>query len=320
MLAGGGNVYVPSACMHGGVYNYSPFLLRAAYCLLLLANRWAALTGYVVFLFAAACKFYPLVLLALAVRERFVQMLTVVMLAAAAGGLFMLHFAHGTAAAISILPGGLPFRGVFGALNIPFGLVLLPYLPVLTLEPNVPQYFAALDRPYAEIFIELATRCLTILAMIVAFVTAPCYADVLRDLDPRSALFFMTGAVVIVFCFFFAQNLDYRGVFLLLTLPGGWGMAAKASGSVRHRLIMLLAFTMVVLWEGFFRNFTAQVGVIVLGPKQAVYPEIVFWLLRECLWWWIVVQLGAFIICFLRASLIRLQDEVMIGLKSNFWG
>src|SRR6202140_652993 len=245
--------------MHGGVYNYSPFLLRAAYfsigpqdqsflgmllgaacilafswlpapesraelwfriaavcsgtviyalessnfdvvvflltlsgVLLLLANRWAALTGYVVFLLAAACKFYPLVLLALAVRERFVQMLTVVMLAAAAGGLFMLHFAHGTAAAISILPGGLPFRGVFGALNIPFGLVLLPYLPVLTLEPNVPQYFAALDRPYAEIFIELATRCLTILAMIVAFVTAPCYADVLRDLDPRSALFFMT--------------------------------------------------------------------------------------------------------------------------------
>src|SRR5271156_280787 len=27
----GVNVYVPSACMHDGVYNYSPFLLRAAY-------------------------------------------------------------------------------------------------------------------------------------------------------------------------------------------------------------------------------------------------------------------------------------------------
>jgi hypothetical protein len=380
----GVNVYGPSACMHGGVYNYSPFLLRAAYfhigpqdldagglllggvfiaafsllpaprsraelmlrvmamgsgtviyalesanfdvvvflltllgILLLLANRWAALAGYAVFLLAAACKFYPAALLALVVRERRAVVLGAALLVAVAGGLYLLMFASGTEAAISILPAGLPFRGVFGSLNLVFGLELLRNLPVLTLEPDVPQYFAAVDRPHVEMSIELATRCLTVLAIFCAALLAPRYTAALRGLDARRGLFFMAGAMVIVFCFFAAQNLDYRGVFLLFTLPGLWAMAGAASGSLRRGLAVLLGFIMVLLWEGFFRNFAASLGMLLLGPERAVYPEIAFWLVRECLWWWVAVQLAAFIVCFLRTALAGLRPQMLDGAKSN---
>jgi hypothetical protein len=45
-----------------------------------------------------------------------------------------------------------------------------------------------------------------------------------------------------------------------------------------------------------------------------VYPQIAYWLLREGLWWWIVIQLLALIICFLRESLALRWVEAMAWL------
>ncbi len=271
----GVNVYAPSGCMGGGVFNYSPFLLRAAYfgigptelvpialglgvffiaalallpapssraelilrslaacsgtaiyalessnfdvaifllivagILLILRDGLIGLAGYMVFLFAAALKFYPVALLTMAVREKRGRLVLIGLVTILSGFVFLLNFASGTAAAISILPGGLPFRGVFGAINIPFGLLLLRYLPVLTVEPDVPQYFTALNHSWAAATISLATRALSILALIAAIVTARRYQSVLELLDPRRYLFLMAGAFVVVFCFFATQNLE----------------------------------------------------------------------------------------------------------------
>jgi hypothetical protein len=361
----GVNVYVASACMHGGLYNYSPFLLRAAafglgpwdrgvgglligfvfiaafsllppagskaelfhrilaVCsgtvvyaleaanfdtviyllvllgvLLLLKNRLAALCGYAVFLFGAALKFYPVVLLALVIRERFRVILLVGLITLLGCCVYLLHFAAGTATALNMIPGGLPFRGVFGAMNIPYGLLLLRFLPLLTLEPNGAQYFAAVRHPGAAIFVALATRVLTIAALIAAVRTAPRYAKASVALEPRRALFFTAGALAIAFCFFAAQNLDYRGVFLLLTLPGLWGMAGQ------HRVLWLRIGILLLLWEAFFRELAIKVGTALLGP-HAVYLEIIVWLARESLWWWVAIQLSACVLCFLRISLMQ---------------
>ena len=319
--------------MHGGVYNYSPFLLRAAYLpigpqdqmvggiflglaflaalsllpparsrselllrilatcsetvvfaleranfdvviflmtllgvLLLLANRWMALLGYAVFLLGAALKFYPAALLALAIRERLSLALAVAVLIVSAGVSYAMFFAHGTEVAVGMLPTGLPLRGIFGAINLPFGLVLLRFFPVLTLEPNQSQYLAAIRHPHAVFFIYLTSKCLMIAAVMMAIVMAPRYETAFRDLDTQRSLFLMAGAILIVFCFFSAQNISYRGIFLILTLPGLWSMAAQSPGRDRRTFVMFSVSVLMLLWEDFFRELVAFVATSTLQP------------------------------------------------------
>lgn len=373
----GVNVYAPSSCMHGGLYNYSPFLLRAAYLpigpqdrigggvllgvlflagfallppprtwaefvlrcfavcsgtvmyavetanfdvviyllvlaaiLLWLAKPVVSWLGYVLVLFAAALKFYPAALMVLVLRERLRWVVGVALLSAVAGGAFLARYGHGTATAIAILPEGLPFRCVFGAVNLPFGLLLLRDLPVLTLEPDVQQYFVAMGHPFAAAFIILTARVMTVAALIWAIIVAPKYRGLWQGLDARRQVFFLAGAVTIVFCFLAAQNLDYRGVFFLLTLPGLWAMAGRADEAMRRGMLALLAAVLVLLWEGFFRHLVAVAGSVFLPSALAVYPGIAFWLFRDCLWWWVVVRLAAFVVCFLYEGMAKLQTEI----------
>ncbi|GLR66766.1 hypothetical protein GCM10010909_14460 [Acidocella aquatica] len=368
----GVNVYAPSVCMHGGVYNYSPFLLRAAYLpiglqdqmpggiilgvlflaalawlppaqsraelltricatcsetvifaleranfdvvifllvmlsvMLLLTNRWAALAGYVVLLFAAAMKFYPAALLALVLRERRRQIFIVsaAIFVCAVG--YMLAFSRGTAAAISILPGGMSFRGVFGALNLPFGLVLVHFLPVFTLHPNLAQYLSVVDRPYALAYKTLATGILAFAAIIAAGMAAPRYTQTFKNLGQKQSLLLLAGAITITFCFFIAQNITYRAIFMLLTLPGLWEMANQSGDFARHRILLLICAILFLLWVDFFGDLVGVSAIFLLKPSQQAYPEFAFWLFAQCVWWWVVVQFCAIICCFFRDSAVR---------------
>lgn len=362
----GVDVYAPSSCMLGGVYNYAPLLLRAAdlglgpadrlgggvllgalfiislgllpppasyrdilvrtlaacsssvvYALeaanfdlvvfllvlaaflLLIRGPASRFAGYLVLLFAAALKFYPAALLALGLRENFWRLAGLALVSAGLLLLYLAYFGGGTKAALGILPGGLPFRGVFGALNLPFGLLLLKNLPVLTLEPDVPQYFAALADPHAALFVALASRGLVIAALLLGYARSSVHAQVLAALGEGQKIFFLGGALLIAFCFLAAQNLSYRAIFLLMVLPG---LAMMDGRAVR----MLEAVILVLLWEGFFRHLALLLGIALLGPAHAVYLQILFWLLREALWWVLVIQLLGFVFAFLRQALYRL--------------
>jgi len=347
----GVDVYQPSACMHGGVYNYAPLLLRAAWlglgpadramgglmiggvflagctllppprtwgqtllrglalcsgvvmyalesanfdvlmfllCLagvrLLLLTPWRlGLLGYALFALGGALKFYPAVLLALALRESRKQFATIAGLVALAGGLYLWRYGQGTLTALAMLPEGLPFRGVFGAVNLPFGLALLRFLPVLTLEPDVPQFFAAMQQPYAAAYIIIAARLLTVAALYSAAAMVPRFDAARRALPAPERLFLAAGAGLLAFCFFVAQNLDYRAIYLLFTLPG-LALMARLPEAPRRAILLLTAAEIVLLWEAFFRH-AAATGLV--GGQIAV------WLLRECLWWFVVVRLTA---------------------------
>ncbi len=365
----GVNVYAPSTCMHGGVYNYSPFLLRATYLplglqdqmpggiilgvvflaalawlpapqsraelliricatcsesvifvleranldvviflltllgvMLLLVNRLTALAGYAVFLLAAAMKFYPAALLALVLREQFKQIFIVVVAVFVCGAGYMLAFSHGTAVAISILPGGLPFRGVFGASNLPKGLALLYFLPVFTLRPNLAQYLSVAHQPGILAFKTITTNILTLAAVIAGAMTAPRYMEKFSGLDQKRSLLLLTGGVTITFCFFAAQNISYRCIFMLLTLPGLCSMATQSGGTARQKLLLLIFAILFLFWDDFFRDIISVSAILALKPSQEAYPEFAFWLFAECVWWWVVIQLLAFVFCFLQEA------------------
>jgi hypothetical protein len=286
------------------------FICVAGLCLVLV-GRAVGFAGYALFAFGGALKFYPAVLLALSLRESKGRFAIIAAVLAVGGAVFLEYYGQGVATALAILPAGLPFRGVFGALNWPFGLALLRFLPVLTMEPNVPQYFWALHYPYVTAYIVIASRLLTAVGLYTAFRLAPAFAAPLAQLPDAEKLFLAAGSLTIAFCFFAAQNLDYRAIFLLLTLPG-MQILARSDSAAR----LLLAALLLLLWEGAIRHAIAVLGPALLGPR-GVYMEVAFWMLREYAWWFVVVRLAAIAMVYLWAALQSLLAGTGLLLRNE---
>ncbi len=371
----GVNVYAPSTCMGGGIYNYAPMLLRAAYLpigpqdrliggfflafafiaalawlpaptglqefllrvlatgspaifwllhaanfdiviflltllgvFLILARR---IFGYAVFMFAAALKFYPVALLLIAARESPARLFAVICLAGLSLAAYMAAYSSGTATAIAELPGAIPFHGAFGAKDIPFGLVLLHYLPVLSLDPPFSQYHPALTTHYAVLVVlYFGAKLVCLLVLLLGLMASARYEGALPALDKTRQVLFLAGACVIVLCYLGAQNLDYRAVFLLLTLPGLYEMGQVAA-HLRKRLNMLMIGMVILLWETFLRNVSGHIADVVLPHIISIYLQIGIWLAREILWFWVVTQLAALLICFVHANLARLTRTLL---------
>jgi hypothetical protein len=359
----GVNVYLPNACMGGGIFNYSPAMLElgrlpvgpwlqfpggmaldigfilswawlpparawpelgarlAASCsgavawelaaanvdevifLIVLAALWCLpahrrlqLAGYALFLLAAALKFYPAALLALMAREPVRVILLAVILCDVAGGLYFSEFRAGTAAAVAVLPGFLPFLDLFGALNLPYGLVLLHNLNNLTLLPAPAAYLAAIHRPMAMFWLHGGKLAGCVAVLIVAMLRAPARGHELRELDEVRLLCLLAGAILITFCFMATQNLNYREIFLLLALPGLAALARRRDDP------MLLWGPVLLMWETPIRHLATTLAGAVLAGRYQVDAQVAVWLLRELLWWWFVLQLLEIIISFLRGA------------------
>ena len=339
----GVNVYHPSACLDGGVFNYSPILLRAALlpigphdtlavglllclgflaalallpapargwefrlrlaaCLspasyyaleqgnldaglfaaimlavwLLLRAPRARLAAYGIFALGAAAKFYPVACFVLALREK----RGVVMALAVAGlaGLALVAALYGrdVASALSIIPSGTPFRATFGRIDLPRGLAMLHVLHSLA---------GLLSWAMAA-------------AMLGAGLALHRYwARALAVLDEPRRLYLVTGAAVTLFCFLAAQNIEYRAVYLLPTLPGLWWL-----GAARPRMRVLLAAIMLLLWEAVPRALISGLS----QPYIPSPPAVWLWLLREGLWWWVAAEFTGLLFAFIFEQVRRL--------------
>lgn len=356
----GVDVYQPSACLHGGVFNYSPFLLRAAdlpigprdtnlggvllclaffIALALLPRQktrlefWTQLTGtlsttvfyaldqgnfdiaifvltvlgiriltlwhqmrvvsYGVFVLAAAMKFYPAALLVSVLREPFRNLIALALLGLVAGCVFAGLYGPGILAAVKIIPSGTPFRATFGAIDLPRGLNLLHILTA----GRANDFLSPTRRPVfssGQAVVALTAHLCGILALMAMVSLRKGCAQKLQRLDETRMLFLIAGASVIVFCFFAAQNVYYRAIFLLLTLPALSQLARR-----EYRARMLLGVIVLLLWEAVFRDALAH-------DKAA---SLYFWLLREGLWWWVVIELGALTLTYLTLEGARLKGE-----------
>jgi hypothetical protein len=234
---------------------------------------------------AAACKFYPAALLALIMREPLRKFVALAGVLLAALLVYTLAFGRNSASALAILPQSLPFHATFGALDLPEGLDFLRIIPS-------PGGFHA-----RHLFAGLLTRGLILLAIVIAAARSRRYAPAMARLDPARKLFLLAGGLVVVTCFYAAQNVEYRGIFLLMTVPGLWGMQADRLAWVRG----LLAAVPVLLWEAALRGLVRHLG----GAE----PALLFWLLREGLWWWVVIELTAMLICSADGDVTRLRRE-----------
>jgi hypothetical protein len=357
----GVNVYRASACMGGGVYNYSPlllyfsvlrrgaahlmlsgmilggffllfqallpvpagwreflwralavvspasvfaleranidiaiFLLAGTGVLLALRGDAARLLAYVLFCAAAALKYYPAALLVLIFGEKPRRLLALFGLLGLGGIIFLCLFGAGTLAAMKVIPRAGPLGNDFGALNIPLGFSLLLAPARITIS-GIQDF----PLPLAAKFVMLA---MTLGALAVARAGMGCYRPALQNLDAPRRLFLVAGAALICACFFIAQNLMYRGIFLLFVLPGICAMCDSA-GSVRARAVWLRGIVLFLMWEEIFRIVIIRAVPLLAGSKAGYMADLVFWLLREAVWWWAVSQLLAMVFCRIEIGL-----------------
>ncbi len=237
--------------------------------------------AYAVFLAVGLLKFYPLVLLGLVVRER--PVLTLLFGAAALGGLaaVALPLAGEFGRAIgNILPTPV-FSGTFGARHLGLGLGLL--LP-----------------GYAGVAVGVLVAAAAVMVA-VRLARDTVVRGALDALPRRDADLLLVGAVLMLGCFLAGENVEYRAIFLLLTVPALWrmgGMFAATAGCVAW-----------LMWDPVVRRVVAR---LVPGEGEIPgVPGLALWTVREVLWWWVAVVLAGLVVGLLR----RAPGWALIGVR-----
>jgi hypothetical protein len=269
--------------------------------------------SYALILLAGLLKFYPLIGLLTALRER---PRTFFLVAAAAGlivvGLFY-RFRTETAAALKNIGGWEYASDLFGAVNLPFGS--LRY--ALWLFPGLEQYtwFAAL--PYTIMTVLLIVTAVQVICLTRNVNLAGAFAK----MPEQDAIFLVIGAALMAGCFFAGQSVAYKGIYLIFVVVGLVAMRrATDAGKTRALLNEALIIVVFLMWEEFFRRaliyeITGSVQARTLlheighpGPGLALYA--LFWLIREVLWW----RLAALLLAML--AIFGLRSELFAALQA----
>jgi hypothetical protein len=263
------------------------FLLVICGAIVFAAPRPFRLFSYGLFVAAGLLKYYPLALLILVARERRRDALV----AAAAAGFTLILFGVAFYPELKVASARIPaassyFTDAFSARNLPFG--------------------------FAEALAAGAYRLL-IGASLLAVLSGLAVARTLRtvrllgreqlDWTTSETQFLVIGGLLVAACFFAGQNIAYRGILLLPVLSGLVCLHRSVEDrEVRRFCGQMIAAVLFVMWEEFFRRALHAMISPVPGEGLSSRAEVLFWVGRELVWWWLVVGLGALVLSFFRQS------------------
>jgi hypothetical protein len=262
------------------------FLLALAAGLLAVYRLPVCLFGYGLGLLAASVKYYPIMILIAAFRER--------------SSVFW-------AVGLTTIGSVVAFWAAYHA-DIVRGLAFSEDRHYVT------EFFSAQNLPF--LFGEIAGNATDsaligrleaggFLAALVALCAAVC-ARLLRFTALRSALhslpdvervLLVIGSSVIVGCFFAGQSIVYRGVFLLMVLPGLLTISRSPTRGLRNLALGTSLVIVLLMWSECFR--------IALWTSRYIFG---FWLLRELCWWWSISVMLTVLIDFLWSSFVLRQS------------
>ncbi|MFT3968128.1 MAG: hypothetical protein QM690_19840 [Sphingobium sp.] len=243
------------------------FTLAAVAAALACRSKGLRLVGYGAALLAGFLKYYPMTLLSLAARERPPRFALVILLVAAACGLFALAMGPELTRALRLIPTGDWFGDMFGSSTVAGGLASLWGWP------------AGLRR-----FVHLLMVLGSVMTGAWLALGRPAQEAVGR-LDERQQAFLLVGACLILGCFFTAQNIGYRSLHLLLALPSLLALGRLAPA--RRLWRWSGAATVWLLWAEGWRHAMREVDDTSLAIR------FLGWGAREILWWWVVTVLIA---------------------------
>jgi hypothetical protein len=237
--------------------------------------------GYGLALLAALLKYYPIMVLIFFFRERIAVFAAVALAATGSLAVFWAVYHVEIVRGWAEISTGPYNTDLFAAKNLPF------LIGMLVENAAAPSRFAA---PVgwgvtAGLYGGLAGAALAICRRLLRFAELRA---AIAELPDAERVFMVIGSAVIAGCFFAGQSIGYRGIFLLLVMPGL--LALSRSGSRERRALCLGSAIVIVLlmWGECLR--------------QALEGGFGFWLVRELGWWWSVSLMLALVADFLRES------------------
>jgi hypothetical protein len=253
------------------------------------------LLGYPLLLLAALIKYYPAVTLAVVLKERRRVALLVAAGCFAVLAAFFAVYHRDILRSLASVPGGAYFAEGFGAVNLPRGLAQL-VLPA--------QSLAAWGQGLGDILL-LALAIFTVVRAR-RFAGAAALRDRFAGLAEAERVPLVVGALVLVGCFFAGQNIYYRAVFILMTLPGLLALMRPngEQDAAARSLFQRLALTVVIVtWGEALRHLLVS-QLASPSPTAAIWraADLAFWLLRELAWWYFVAILAAVLWWFVSQS------------------
>jgi hypothetical protein len=262
------------------------FLLVVGGCALGQARQPWRFGAYALYLFAGLLKYYPLVLLALLLRERRREALIGVGLAA----VIVLGLAGFDRAelvkALANIPPLSYFTDSFSARNLPFGIAEAAF------GPRVHTAFAlAVLSVVAALALVRIRRTMRLLDQAMPELNT---LDEPVALEPQCLL---VGALLVTACFFAGQNVDYRGIYLLLIMPGLirlHRLAVDPAG--RQFAARMIVAVLFVAWSDPVRRGVHMIADAIPNAQIGLRLELLFWIGCELVWWWLIAGLAAIVL------------------------
>ena len=267
------------------------FLLVILMLSLLRRSVVARTLGYCIAFFAGLIKYYPFILLGLLVRERFRVLLPI----ALASLIWLVFFFQIYAAEIlEGLPNiaiGSPFGDMFGAKNFPLGMFFV-----------FQQSMASAANAWEGALLATIPLFAATIWMMVKFWRASDVPAALNRLDEPRRLALLAGAFLMSGCFVVGQSAGYRGIFLLLVLPGLFALRRdKAAGAVASAARLASMGIAPLMWAEAIRH---PIRMAAVAPPfgfglLARGFEFVTWCTREVAWWFLIALLLSFLLGFI---------------------
>jgi len=211
--------------------------------------------GYAAALLAGLLKYYPMTVMALATRERPIRFFAIAAGSAAVVALFLVTMGDDLKRALHLIPVGSLYGDMFGWSSFAGGFARQMDWP---------------DDAGTPIQVGLT---LAAFGIGVVLGLRPSTGRALDRLTDPERMALLAGSLLIVSCFFTAQNIGYRAIHLALTLPALtalWQVRAGRLWTVTMGLVLAL------LWTQAWRYWI---------PLQARPGTITGWAIREALWW-----------------------------------
>lgn len=260
----------------------------------------ARLVGYALLTLAGLLKFYPFVALFLALRERVGVLAVVAMTSVMALAALVLAYHQ----ELRSIAGNLPS---FPDIHVQFVGARNLAVAVGVATANIFGLFAPPEgaRAIGHAVAIAAQPVLTLLALAAAvLVVRRCrLVDAIGQLSAREAHYLIVGAAILCGCFFVVHNVIYRGIFVLLVLPGLFALSAVVDNPPGCRLIRVVCLAIpFALWTRFFHMGITAASGWSEAPLYGVDPYVAFpgftlhyllWIAHEVIWWGLIVLLLA---------------------------
>ena len=246
------------------------FVLAASAATLACRSYWCRLVGYGLILLAGLLKYYPMTVMLSATRERPARFLAIAVASIVSVALFAILTWHDLTRALALIPTGSYFGDMFGARTFGGGLTERMGLPSLATQ-----------------LLE-AAMSLAALGTGIRLGCQPCATAALTRLNERERAFLLGGALLVLGCFFTAQNIGYRAVHLILVLPA---LSALRDTDSLRRFRYALPLALGGLWSGTWYHDIVSVDAALTGRHGDTIVQSATWLLREGMWWSLVTIL-----------------------------